>query len=286
MADPKKRLKTNVDGDFFVDSTCINCDTCRQLAPTVFSEAAGYSTVSKQPRGIDEERAATRALICCPTGSIGNSGKTNAKEVMKDFPLQIEDRVYYCGFNSPDSYGANSYFMVRADGNWMIDAPKFIPQIVEGIEKLGGLQCIFLTHRDDVADADRYAAHFGAKRIIHRDDISAQPEAEMLIDGDDEKKIVEGMVIIPTPGHTRGHCVLLADNKYLFTGDHLAWDRESKQLESWPDVCWYSWSEQKKSLERLRAYDFEWILPGHGQNVHLSADKMHAAINDLLKHLP
>ena len=38
MADLKKRLKSNMSGNFFVDSTCINCDTCRQLAPETFEE--------------------------------------------------------------------------------------------------------------------------------------------------------------------------------------------------------------------------------------------------------
>ena len=33
MANPKLRLEENVAGEFFVDSTCIDCDTCRQLAP-------------------------------------------------------------------------------------------------------------------------------------------------------------------------------------------------------------------------------------------------------------
>jgi hypothetical protein len=33
MADYKKRVPNNLAGKFFVDSTCINCDTCRQLAP-------------------------------------------------------------------------------------------------------------------------------------------------------------------------------------------------------------------------------------------------------------
>ncbi len=41
MADPKKRVLENVPGDFFVDSTCIDCDACRKrswpvpLAPLV-----------------------------------------------------------------------------------------------------------------------------------------------------------------------------------------------------------------------------------------------------------
>ena len=40
MANPKKRVPENVPGDYFVDSTCIDCDTCRQIAPQVFGEAA------------------------------------------------------------------------------------------------------------------------------------------------------------------------------------------------------------------------------------------------------
>ena len=36
MANMRERLPENVAGDFFVDATCIDCDTCSQLAPTVF----------------------------------------------------------------------------------------------------------------------------------------------------------------------------------------------------------------------------------------------------------
>jgi ferredoxin len=39
----------NVPGDFFVDSTCIDCDACRQIAPAVFGEAAETSFVKAQP---------------------------------------------------------------------------------------------------------------------------------------------------------------------------------------------------------------------------------------------
>ena len=39
MADPKRAYTENVAGDFFVDDTCIDCDLCRQIAPSVFKEA-------------------------------------------------------------------------------------------------------------------------------------------------------------------------------------------------------------------------------------------------------
>lgn len=65
MANPLKRVSENVPGDFFVDSTCINCDTCRQIAPAVFGEAAETSFVAAQPDSSSNRRQALRAL-CLP----------------------------------------------------------------------------------------------------------------------------------------------------------------------------------------------------------------------------
>jgi hypothetical protein len=50
MANPKKRVPENVPGDFFVDSTCIDCDACRQIAPSVFGEAAELVLVAATGR--------------------------------------------------------------------------------------------------------------------------------------------------------------------------------------------------------------------------------------------
>ena len=124
MANPRKRVPENVPGDFFVDSTCIDCDACRQIAPSVFGEAADTSFVKAQPVSGDDRRQALRALLSCPTGSIGCLGGDDPKAVVTDFPLLLEEPVYYCGFNSPKSYGGNSYFIRHDGGNWLIDSPK------------------------------------------------------------------------------------------------------------------------------------------------------------------
>ena len=71
MADLRKRLDANRAGNFYVDSTCINCDACRQLAPSSFEEVGEYSAVTHQPATELETRLAYRALLACPTGSIG-----------------------------------------------------------------------------------------------------------------------------------------------------------------------------------------------------------------------
>src|SRR2546421_4013969 len=200
MANVKKRVLENVPGDFFVDSTCIDCDACRQIAPAVFGEAPNTSFVRSQPVSAEDRRQAIRALLSCPTGSIGCLGDDNVKAVMKDFPLMIEEPVFYCGYNSPKSYGGNSYFIRHPAGNWLIDSPKFVAPLVQRLEALGGIVHIFLTHRDDVADAQRYAEHFGSRRIIHRDELSSQPDAEIVLDGEGPWELAPCFLAIWTPG--------------------------------------------------------------------------------------
>lgn len=286
MADPKKRLSSNVAGNFYVDSTCIDCDACRQIAPSVFSDLGRYSSVTTQPATPEQERETWRAILSCPVAAIGCSGGNNrATEIQEDFPLLVEDKIYYCGFTSRKSYGANSYFIKDEKGNCLVESPRYVKRLAEKLDSLGGVKYIFLSHRDDVADADKYAAHWNSTRIIHKEDLDAEPDAEEVIDGEDPIAINEDLLIIPTPGHSRGHCVLLYKNKYLFTGDHLYWDRKTEHLEAFEDYCWYSWDEQKKSMQKLLQYDFQWVLPGHGQSVKLSAERMKEELSELVTRM-
>src|SRR5580693_7241954 len=143
MANLNKRVPEDALGDFFVDTTCIDCDTCRQLAPEVFAEASDTAFVHAQPKTALDRRRALRALVSCPTGSIGCQGADDPKSVFDDFPLAVEEPVYYCGFNSPKSYGGNSYFVRHPAGNWLIDSPKFLPPLARRFEALGGIANIF-----------------------------------------------------------------------------------------------------------------------------------------------
>jgi glyoxylase-like metal-dependent hydrolase (beta-lactamase superfamily II)/ferredoxin len=282
MADPRKALSTNIAGNFFVDSTCIDCDTCRQLAPDTFVEDGEYSSVFRQPESAEQAEKAIRALLCCPTASIGTRDHTEVNEVVTQFPLPLADDVFYCGFNSEKSYGGNSFFVKRPGGNWLIDSPRYVSHLVKRFEELGGIKYIFLTHRDDVADAKRFAEKFGAQRIIHRRDLSAAPDCEIVIEGTAVTELAPSFKIIPTPGHTAGHCVLLLKDKFLFTGDHLAFDRESKRLMAFRRHCWYSWPTQIESMENLLNYSFEWVLAGHGDRVMMSEKEMQQQLSDLI----
>ena len=284
MADSNKRLDSNVAGNFFVDATCINCDTCRQLAPTSFEEVGKFSAVTTQPTADGPIQQAYRALLACPVGSIGveHTDKLRMQDAMGSFPLKIEDEVYYCGFNSEKSFGANSFFVEHPDGNWLVDSPRYLKHLVEAFESKGGITYIFLTHKDDVADADKYAAHFGAKRIIHRADIEAAPDAEWVIEGADGIHVMPQFQIIPVPGHTAGSMALLYKNRFLFTGDHLWWDSGQQRLSAPSQLVWRR-HVLVNSIEKLLDYPFEWVLAGHGDRTHLPAHEMRAQLQALVQ---
>ena len=283
MADPHKRLDANRPGNFYVDATCINCDACRQLAPASFEEVGDYSAVVNQPVTAQEVGEAYRALLACPTGSIGTeqSDTLSLNAAKADFPLLVEDEVYYSGYNSEKSFGANSFFVRHPDGNWLIDSPRYLKPLVEAFDRMGGIAYIFLTHEDDVADAARYARRFGAKRIIHRADAHAMPGAEVIIDGSHAQSYGDMFEIIPVPGHTAGSLCLLYRNRFLFTGDHLWWDPETTELNA-PQQLVSDAEALRRSIVSLTSYSFEWVLAGHGGRIHLSQQGMRAALDDLI----
>jgi glyoxylase-like metal-dependent hydrolase (beta-lactamase superfamily II) len=134
---------------------------------------------------------------------------------------------------------------------------------------------MLLSHRDDIADHAKFAAHFHCSRVMHEAENASARGIERVIRGVDPQRIDDDLLLIPTPGHTRGHQVFLYRDKVLFTGDHLAWSPERETLTAFRDVCWYNWTEQTRSMEKLLAYQFEWVLPGHGRIGHRSAEEMH-----------
>lgn len=271
MANAKLRLPENVAGEFFVDSTCIDCDTCRQIAPAVFCDHGGQSSVYHQPETEKETLFAQMAVVACPTGSIGASVKSNAKAGVDAFPFRITENIYYCGFNSEKSFGAWSYLIVRPagkGGNILVDSPRFTAPLVKKIEAAGGISQIFLSHSDDIADHARFAEKFDVKRIMHADDGAGRLGIEQIVEDDAAIRLEDELTIIPVAGHTRGSMVLLYQNKFLFTGDHLAWSPARETLTAFRGACWYSWTEQTRSMAKLVDYDFEWILPGHGRIAH------------------
>lgn len=292
MAHLTQRRPENIDGDIFVDSTCINCDTCRWMAPEVFYEVGDQSAVQHQPSNAAERLRTMQALLACPTASIGTVAKPeDIKSVHQSFPIHVAENVYHCGYHAENSFGAASYFIQCAEGNVLVDSPRFAPPLVKRLEEMGGIRYLYLTHRDDVADHQKFHDHFGCERILHKDEITQGTRGvEVQLSGSDPVQLTSDLLIIPVPGHTKGHTVLLYNNTFLFSGDHLAWSSDSAsadlsvrdQLIAFRSACWYSWAELTRSMHQLAEYSFEWVLPGHGRRYHADRETMHQQMQHCL----
>lgn len=288
MALVKNIHPENTEGSLFVDTSCINCGTCYHLAPDSFQESEDENSyVKNQPLTTHEWMLAKRALISCPTNSIGvKDAPSEFKEALVQLPMLIVDNVYYCGYTSRDSFGASSYLIERPEGNILIDSPRFNSKLVNELESLGGIKFMILTHQDDVADHQKFSDHFKCERVIHQDEITPDTiSVENKKDFLGEIDLFSDLKLIHTPGHTKGHIVALYKNKFLFTGDHLFYDQSSKLITSSKNVCWYSWKEQIQSTRKLLQYPFEWILPGHGGWGRDSSHRMHQQLKDLIDQM-
>jgi glyoxylase-like metal-dependent hydrolase (beta-lactamase superfamily II)/ferredoxin len=281
----------NAPGPFWVDSSCIDCDLCRQIAPATFGHdaARAQSVAVRQPASDAERRRAAMAVVACPTSSIGSDDAAPVREAARAFPepLDAEGRVSFCGYAAESSFGAASYLLRRAEGNVLVDSPRAAKPLLSGLRELGGVQTMFLTHADDVADHAAIARAFGCRRVMHHDDVSSDTrDVEQKLTGREPVRLAEDLLVVPVPGHTRGSAVLLAGEEILFSGDHLSWSDTSQRLHASRSVCWWSWEEQTRSMERLLEVRFEWLLPGHGRRWRApSAGAMRVELEHLVKRM-
>jgi len=279
----RERHPDNAAGDWYVDRECIDCRAARTVAPGLIIARGGQSVFARQPETEEELIQAWRARLLCPTASVRT--ETTQRPPSGVFPEPMTDGVYRLGFNARSSWGAHSFMMRRQGGNLMVDAPRWASQVMEAIAAWGGLSDILLTHRDDVADAGRYAEHFRARVWIHEEDRDAAPYATDILRGTAPTDIAPGLRAIPMPGHTKGSVAYLLEERCLFTGDSLSWDHDTDGLRASRDVCWYSWPHQLASLRGLLDYRFEWVLAGHGGSYGLPPPEMRAKLAALLTRL-
>lgn len=282
------RRPQNVPGPLFVDSTCIDCDACRALAPATFVRLEGQSAVAAQPAEDASARLlALQAVLVCPTASIHFPvSRRELAAAEATFPLPVTPHVAYLGFHSRLSFGAASYLIARGSGgNVMVESPRFSERLADRIAALGGVRWIWLSHRDDVGDAPLWAARFGAQRVVYA---SEDVEAERQLDGSGPWTL-DGQpdcTVLYTPGHTRGSCSLLhsGEGGSLFSGDSLAAaEGTTDQLSVFRDFCWYSLAVQMESLATLIGQPFTRVLPGHGRRASFtSPEAKDAALRTLL----
>jgi glyoxylase-like metal-dependent hydrolase (beta-lactamase superfamily II) len=204
--------------------------------------------------------------------------------------------VLYCGLTSGKSFGASAYILLRGGGrgNILVDSPRFDKGLAERIAALGPVDYMFLTHRDDVADHEAWAAALGCARIIHAAEANrgqGTDGCEVMLDGEGPWTLPDGggdVQLILQPGHTEGSVMLLhKPTRSLFTGDVFAFGAGSgpgplgaapwflqppPQADGSPGLIvhraytWYSVPILLDSLEAsVAGLDFLHVIPGHGR---------------------
>ena len=289
----KQRHPANAEGTFYVDHTCIDCDTCRWMAPETFGRTTqaygGQSYVHQQPEKPEDMDAALQAMISCPTGSIRTTEPlSKTKEVLDTFPILVHEqlpRVFHLGYHSSKSFGAASYFLASGPSgspfNVMYDSPRYSSRLAKVLEAAGGIHLMVLSHKDDVADHERWKERFpGMTRVMHKQDVRGplswpyidMTGVEMQLEGAGPWTLAEGLKVVYTPGHSAGSITLIAEGSrtggdgVAFTGDHLALNGRLGRLDGFA-----RYSEdtelQADSMLKLKGEDVLWVLPGHGRRI-------------------
>ncbi len=80
----------------------------------------------------------------------------------------------------------------------------------------------------------------------------------------DSNASINGIQVIPTPGHTPGHvCFLYKD--VLFAGDLL--ENKKRALVPYPAPWDWDYKMMLQSVEAIAAYPFTWVCPAHGKPI-------------------
>ena len=76
--DFQHRAPENVSGKYYVSDQCLDCDLCRETAPTVFArhDPGGYSYVRKQPETAEEQALVRECIEGCCVSTIHGDGDT------------------------------------------------------------------------------------------------------------------------------------------------------------------------------------------------------------------
>ena len=76
MADSNAKAAKNVSGKYYVDTNCIGCAQCVDLADDFFAEdmESGSFYIKRQPTTDEEIALCGEALSACPVEAIGRDG--------------------------------------------------------------------------------------------------------------------------------------------------------------------------------------------------------------------
>lgn len=169
---------------------------------------------------------------------------------------------------------AKAYFLMRKEGNVLIDCPPFDPKLALEFGIRGGLELILITHPEGARDHEKWKEQFPrALRMMHmRDMTESTKHVEIRLRNNGPWKMNRDLSVYHTPGRSGGHlCVLYKKGRgreegLLFSGDQFQVHQETKSLTMALDRCSFDMNEQRKSTKSLATLGFLWVMPTGGHS--------------------
>jgi glyoxylase-like metal-dependent hydrolase (beta-lactamase superfamily II) len=170
----------------------------------------------------------------------------------------------------------NVYLVETGEGVVVIDAGlettwRHVYDVLRGMGRSPrDIIAVIVTHHhwDHVGSLKRIVEDTGARVVAHREEARlVEREAGVRVDWEvEDGDSVYGLRVIHTPGHTPGHIALLhEESRSLFSGD-LVYERAGV-LEEIPHRYSMDPMENRRSIARLAGYNFDNLLPAHGQPI-------------------
>jgi glyoxylase-like metal-dependent hydrolase (beta-lactamase superfamily II) len=165
-----------------------------------------------------------------------------------------------------DTLGGTSYFIVRNEGNILIDCPALDQNNQDFLRSHGGVRWLFLTHRGAIGKTAQIQQTFGCEVLIQEQEAYLLPGLTVTTFVQ-ELALTTTTQIIWTPGHSPGSsCLYYSDlGGVLFSGRHLVPNLQGEPVPLRTQKTFH-WPRQIKSLqsllERFTPETLQYICPG------------------------
>ena len=165
-----------------------------------------------------------------------------------------------------DTLGGTSYFIVRNEGNILIDCPALDQTNQDFLQRHGGVRWLFITHRGAIGKTAEFQQTFGCEVLIQEQEAYLLPGLTVTTFRQ-EFALDAATQVIWTPGYSPGSsCLYYSElGGILFSSRHLLPNPQG-ELVPLRTAKTFHWPRQIQSiqflLERFTPETLQYICPG------------------------
>ncbi|MCR4293993.1 MAG: hypothetical protein NUW21_00550 [Elusimicrobia bacterium] len=194
--------------------------------------------------------------------------------------IQLADGAYcWSAFNAEKKLNFNGHMLKTAEGTVIVDPVAFSADDLAYLEEAGlEPDALVITNRNHIRERDSVLKRWSIPTVMHESEVEEAgivPE-KTVKDGD----IIHGLVCVHLPGKSPGEIALYwPERRLMLLGDALI--APGGKLKTVPAEKQDDPPALKRSLELLRAFDFDHLLVGDGDP--LLGDAKTAVVSFLAK---